>query len=130
MEGSGPFRSVAGQVLVEAKLTCGPDTKASDVRPALSRGVDSVCVVVSDDGVVVGSVRRKNLPADDAVRVADFMRLGPATVQRGEELRGLVHRMRDADVETIIVTTPKGKLLGVVHRDDAERFLGARSGGA
>jgi predicted transcriptional regulator len=113
-------------VLAEAKLTCRPDATAGEVRRDLDGAVDSVCVVVNHRGVVVGRVRRKDLPEDDATPVTDFMRIGPATVQRGEELRGLVHRMRDAGVKTIIVTTPRGELLGLVHRDDAERFLADR----
>lgn len=60
---------------------------------------------------------------EDDTRVADFMQLGPATVQRREELTGLVERMRDKGVTTILVTTPKGELLGYVDRADAERLI-------
>jgi len=81
------------------------------------------CVVVNEHGVVLGRVRPKDLPAEDAARVADFMQLGPATVQRREELTGLVERMRGKGVTTILVTTPKGELLGYLDRADAERFI-------
>ena len=56
------------------------------------------------------------------------MALGPATVQRREELGGLVQRMRKAGVTTILVTTPKGELIGIVDRGDAERLLAGASG--
>jgi Mg/Co/Ni transporter MgtE len=121
MEGTGPFRHVAGQVLTPATATCLPDASSGDVRAML--GSDRVCVVVNEHGVVLGRIRRKDLPADDDARVEDFMKLGPATVQPREELSGLVQRMRNAGVTTILVTTPKGELLGIVDRADAERLL-------
>lgn len=124
MEGAGPFRSVAGQVLMPAPATCGPDATAGDIRATL--GSQPFCVVVNERNIVVGRVRPKDLPADDEARVAAFMRLGPSTVQLREELSGLVERMRKAGVTTILVTTPKGELLGMVDRGEAERFLAER----
>jgi Mg/Co/Ni transporter MgtE len=126
MEGAGPFRFVAGQIMRPAGATCGPDARSGDVRAMLRS--HPVCVVVNEHGVVVGRVRPKDLPEADDVRVEEFMPLGPATVQRREELSGLVQRMRAKGVTTILVTTPKGELLGTLDRGDAERFLaeGAR----
>jgi predicted transcriptional regulator len=126
MEGNGPFRYVAGQVLKPVAFTCSPDASAGDIRERLR--TEPVCVVVNTHGVVLGRVRPKDLPVDDDVRVADLMRLGPSTVQRREELSGLVERMRDKGVRTILITTPKGELLGFLDRDDAERFLAASRG--
>ena len=121
MQGNGPFRYVAGQVLKPVTVTCSPDASAGEIRDRLS--ADPVCVVVNEHNIVLGRVRRKDLPADDDVLVSDFMRLGPSTVQRREELTGLVQRMQDKGVATILVTTPKGELLGMLDRADAERFL-------
>jgi len=125
MQGTGPFRFVAGQVLTPAPATCAPDASSGDVREMLRSA--PFCVVVSERGIVLGRLRPKDLPAVDDARVADFMQLGPATVQRREELGGLVERMRSKGVTTILVTTPKGELLGYVDRADAERLI---AGGA
>jgi len=54
------------------------------------------------------------------------MLLGPATVRPTEELRGLVDRMGKAGVKTILVTTPKGRLVGTLYRDDAELLIRER----
>jgi CBS domain protein len=121
MQGTGPFRFVAGQVLTPAPATCGPDASSGDVRGILRSS--PFCVVVNEQGIVFGRVRPKDLPTEDDARVADFMQLGPATVQRREELDGLVERMRNKGVSTILVTTPKGELLGYVDRADAERLI-------
>jgi len=121
MQGKGPFRYVAGQVLKPVVATCGSDAMAGDIRDALRSS--PFCVVVNERGIVLGRVRPKDLPAEDDAPVVDFMQLGPATVQRREELSGLVRRMQDKRVTTILVTTPKGELLGMLDRADAERFL-------
>jgi predicted transcriptional regulator len=121
IEGAGPFRFVAGQVLNPSVATCRPDASAGDVEEVLRS--HPFCVVVNEHGIVLGRVRPKDLPDRDDARVEDFMRLGPATVQRREELSGLVQRMHDKGVRTILVTTPKGELLGYLDRDDAERLL-------
>jgi predicted transcriptional regulator len=82
--------------------------------------------VTNDEAIVVGRVRWKNTPENDDVPVEDFMQIGPATVRPTEELRGLVERMRSAGVKTILVTMPRGHLVGVVNRDDGDRLIRER----
>ena len=93
----------------------------------MTAGPDSICVVTNEQDIVLGRVRWKDLPEDDRASVEAFMRLGPATVQRREELTALSERMHRAGVKTILVTTPKGRLLGIVNRDDADRFIHERA---
>ena len=128
-EGTGPFLLVGGhQVLRPATATCRPETRAGQVRAELQPGPDSICAVTNGRAIVVGRVRWKDLPDDDDVRVGEFMQLGPATVRPREELRDLVERMRAAGVKAILVTSEKGRLLGVVNRDDGERLVKEREG--
>jgi predicted transcriptional regulator len=129
-DGEGPFLLLAGQVLRPATATCRPDTRAGAVRRELTPGPDSICAVVNDEQIVVGRVRWKDLPADDDARVETFMQLGPATVQRREELPPLLDRMHKAGVKTILVTTTEGRLLGVVNRDEGEAFVRERQSGS
>ena len=126
-EGTGPFLLLAGQVLRPATATCRPDTPAGVVRGDLAPGAESICAVTNDEGIVVGRVRWNDLPEGDAATVETFMQPGPATVRPGEELTGLLQRMRRAGVKTILVTTNKGRLLGVVSRDDGEWFVKERA---
>lgn len=129
-EGTGPFLLLAGQVLRPASATCRPDTLSGQVRAELQRVADPICAVTNEAEIVVGRVRWKDLPAEDGIRVEEFMQLGPATVRPREELRGLVERMKRAGVKTILVTSEKGRLLGMVNRDEGERFIRARPGRA
>jgi CBS domain-containing protein len=93
--------------------TCGPDDVIGDVLAA--RGAAPSVVVVNDEGIVRGRVRPNRIEDTDA-RVEDVMELGPATVRAHEPLDPLLQRMADRHVTEIIVTTPEGRLLGVVYR--------------
>jgi CBS domain-containing protein len=55
------------------------------------------------------------------------MRIGPPTVRASEELAPLVERMSAREIDSILVTDPDGRLLGVMVRTDAEGVL-ARPG--
>jgi predicted transcriptional regulator len=125
--GEGPFLLLAGQVLRPATATCGPESRADDVRREMTPGPDSICAVVNDENVVLGRVRWRDLPDDDDARVETFMQLGPATVRPREELPPLLDRMRHAGVRTILVTTAEGRLLGVVNRDEGDAFVKNRA---
>jgi Mg/Co/Ni transporter MgtE len=126
-EGTGPYLLVAGQVLRPATATCRPEALSGQVRNELRPGPDSICAVTNAEGIVLGRVRWKDLPAEDDVSVEQFMQLGPATVRPREELSDLVERMRNAGVKTILVTSAKGELMGIVNRDDGERFVRDRA---
>ena len=125
-EGTGPHHAVAGEVVMPATFVCGLGTLSGVVRSKLQAGSDSMCAVTNEHGIVLGRVRWRDLPEADDVPVEDFMQPGPATVQTTEELAPLAGRMRDAGVKTILVTNAKGGLLGMLHRDDAERVIHER----
>jgi hypothetical protein len=89
-EGIGPFYLVVDMNVRPPTATCRPDALAGQIRSELEPGPDSICAVTNVEGIVLGRVRWKDLPADDDVRAEEFMQLGPATVRPTEELRGLV----------------------------------------
>jgi predicted transcriptional regulator len=87
-------------------------------------GDAALCIVTSDDGIVLGRLRRDAFDnADDDALTADVMEPGPTTVRYDESLPELVERMQKARVGSIIVTEPSGRLIGVVYRRDAEEAL-------
>ena len=125
-EGAGPHYATAGEVARREVPTCRFDGTAGEIRRALEGSPELLCAVVNDEGIVLGRVRARELPDDDSMPILQFMRPGPPTVRPREELRPLVERMRKAEVGTILVATAKGRLVGVVHRDEAERLLARR----
>lgn len=89
--------------------TCAPDAPLGDLPPGRT------VIVVNRVGIVLGRVpaaleRRQNATAEKV------MHPGPATVRANEPLDSLLERMRGRDVDEMIVTTPDGRLLGVVHQ--------------
>lgn len=86
--------------------TCSPQTLVGDLD-------DESVLVVNDEHVVLGRVRPRDHPATAAAE--DVMDPGPTTVRAYEPLEPLLDRMQQRHVHEIIVTTPEGRLLGVVR---------------
>jgi CBS domain-containing protein len=126
-EGKGPHHATAGAVVKHDIPTCRVGDTVADVRHSIASGDEAFCVVLNDANVVLGRIRRRDLPEDDSQPVLEVMKPGPSTVRPVEELRPLIERMHRAGVGTILVTSNKGKLLGVVHRHVADRYLNEHS---
>ena len=104
----GPRRAI--DVTDRGPVTCSPDT------PAATLPAGSV-IVVNEQGIVLGRVRAGDRQPTDQPAEA-IMEPGPATVRAHEPLDELLARMARRHVSEIIVTTPEGRLLGVVHRSE------------
>ena len=105
-EGSAPRERRAVDATETASATCSPRTPVADLSgPAL---------VIGPGGVVLGRVRPDGHPPETAAE--DVMEPGRATVRANEPLDDLLARMERSNVPEIVVTTPEGRLLGVVRR--------------
>ena len=124
LEGKGPHYFVAGEVLNERYPTCTPETPVRAAAASMDSSGEPFCLVVNDEGILLGRVRRKKVQPNDDRTVAEVMEPGPATVRLVEPLKPLVKRMQHAGVGTIVVSDHKGHLLGVVRRHGAEKALG------
>ena len=103
--GRGARRAI--EVADREPTTCSPDT------PVAGR-VDRSVLVVNAERVVLGRVRAGDYGAEATAK--DVMEPGPTTVRAHEPLDELLARMERRHVPEIVVTTPEGRLLGVVHR--------------
>ena len=123
-EGTNADPPRAGHVARRDVPTCRLTDRLGDIRDDVhARGWES-CIVVDQQGVVLGRVRDDAFEDDPDRTAEDVMRAGPATVRPSEPLDALVQRMRDRNVESIVVSTSDGVLVGVLRRADAERRLG------
>lgn len=119
----------AGAVARSDVPTCSPGDRVDQAAGrARQAGWDS-CVVVNAQRVVVGRLGRDALDAAGEAIVEQVMEEGPTTIRASEELAGLVKRMRNRNVPSILVTDPDGRLLGILRRSDAELALGGAAGG-
>ena len=98
-------------------VTCGPDDVVGNV---ISRADASDCVVVNEHRIVLGRLGSKELASPPDSTVEAVMQPGPTTVRADEALAELLSRMAAHHVRVMIVTTPEGRLLGVVRRQGEE----------
>ena len=88
--------------------TCAPETPVSALP-------DASVLVLNDHSIVLGHVpagARSGLHKT----AEEIMEPGPTTVRAHEPLDELLTRMTRRHVQEIVVTTPEGRLLGVVRR--------------
>ena len=64
--------------------------------------------MLAEDGTLLGRIRKSTLQLEP----------GPSTVRYDLAVDGLRERLDKRDLKTAIVTTPEGKLVGVVRRRD------------
>jgi CBS domain-containing protein len=103
--------------------TCALDASVQDARHQADSMHYDFCLVVGDGQLVLGRLRRDALRADPALPVTDVMENGPTTIRADEDLAALIERMQARHVETIIVSDPDGRLVGVLDRGDGEQRL-------
>lgn len=103
--------------------TCRLDERLGDVRRRLG---DVACVVVDRRRVVHGTLEPDDLQPHPDARASEVMTLGPVTVRPSEWLPSITRRMREHEVDHVLVTLPDGRLLGALRRADAERVLRER----
>jgi hypothetical protein len=88
------------------------------VGPAVARAQEMgwpFCVVVNESTIVAGRLRVDGLARDDRRRADEAMDPGPATIRAHEDLAATLARMADRHVETLLVTTPEGRLIGALR---------------
>ena len=107
--------------------TCLANERLGAVRDRVQATGHHECVVVNEEGVVFGRLRRTAWGSDPDALVEDVMELGPTTIRPDVFVHEFVERMRRRKVGSVLVTTSGGeeggRLLGVLHRQDTEEVL-------
>ncbi len=104
---------------------CPLDASVGEARAALSRTGGRAVIVVNAERVVLGIVGDDALDGegDDGRAVVDVMSEGPTTVRANEQLDALLERMRGAEVDAVLVTTPDGRLVGRLEAGRGAHYL-------
>ncbi len=119
IEGKGPHHALVGEVATKERLhTCGLGTKVADSARAMEQSGDTFCLVLNDEGVVLGRLRRSHLEGESDADVESVMEAGPTTVRPTEPAQALLERMEKRNVAAVVVTTNKGVLVGVARKND------------
>ena len=107
--------------------TCAPAEKVGAVRERVRKAGWDRCVVVNKKRVVLGLLRDKELSSDPKSSVEEAMRNGPATFRPNEPVGKMAQRMQDREATAVLVTTPDGRLVGLLYREDAEHLAGVQT---
>ena len=98
--------------------TCVLGELLGDVRDRVRAAGWNACVVTSDDRVVLGLLRAKELESDPELPVERVMRPGPSTFRPFVSVEEMAKTMTERNVENSPVTTSDGRLVGLVRRED------------
>jgi CBS-domain-containing membrane protein len=101
-------------------VTCRLDDRVGEVRDRIAGSPFGFALVTTSGGVLLGRVRRSSLDCDPNLLAEDVMEAGPSTVRPDKPADKLVSRLDEKQLRFGIVTTPEGRLLGVVCRDDLD----------
>ena len=75
-------------------------------------------LVVSEQGTLLGRLPRSIIERSAGKEAGEVMEAGPSTVRADTDAAKLLERLRAQNLRFGLVTTPEGKLVGVVRRDD------------
>jgi CBS domain-containing protein len=117
-EGANAGRPRLVDVVRRDVPTCSLGERLGDVRDRVTAAGWDACVAVSEQRVVLGLLRAKELQAGPDLLIEQVMRPGPSTYRPSvsvEKMRGI---MADRNLASSPVTTSDGKLVGLVRRQD------------
>ena len=98
-------------------VTCRLEDRIGEVRPRIDASPYGFAFVTSSGGVVLGRLRRSAC-GDEVERTAEeAMEPGPSTVRPDESPPKLRERLEQRDLKTAVVTTPEGRLIGLLRRE-------------
>jgi CBS-domain-containing membrane protein len=112
---------VAGRVARDDVVTCELAERVEAVRERVERSPYGFALVISTGGVLLGRLRASALAESREASAESVMEPGPSTVRADVAAATLAKRLADRGLETAIVTTPGGDLIGVARRDDLKR---------
>jgi CBS domain-containing protein len=119
-EGTITDEPTAGDVARRDVPTCALDDELGEVRVRVRAAGWDTCIVVNETRVVLGWLGRRALRADDGASVEEAMTEGPSTIRPSIGVSALLERMRPKRLTSFLVTTPDGRLVGLVLRKDLE----------
>jgi Mg/Co/Ni transporter MgtE len=117
-EGAKADTPRVGALARDDAVTCGLRDPVAGLRERIDASPYGYALVVTDDRTLLGRVRKSALDdaAPDALAEA-VMTPGPSTVRPDTEVAELRKRLEEKRLKTAIVSTPEGRLIGVVPRD-------------
>jgi len=119
-EGARVPARTAGDVARRDVPTCALGDRLAEVQELVRAAGWDTCIVVNEQRVVLGRLGRKALGSETDLSAEEAMTPGPNTVRPSIGADALLERIRERKLTSFLVTTPDGRLVGLVRRDDLE----------
>src|SRR5919106_50217 len=123
LEGAEGSETRAGAHVRTDAPNCKLDDRLQDVCERLDESGWDTCFVLDAGGVVLGRIGRRAIRDKADVSAEEAMALGPSTVRPSARLEPIIERMRRQHLTSLPVTTPDGRLVGLLTLRDAEDAL-------
>jgi magnesium transporter len=95
------------------------DEPIDQVRQRVRAAAWEVCVVVNDERVVFGLLRKAELVKGRGEPVEQIMRPGPSTFRPHVRIEEMALYMTEHDLPSSPITTSDGRLVGILLKEDA-----------
>jgi CBS-domain-containing membrane protein len=97
-------------------VTCALGDAASDVLEQIEASPYGFALVLAEDGTLLGRLRRSVVEKAGSGTAEELMTPGPSTVRPDLAPEELREKLDSKDLKTAIVSTPEGRVIGVVAR--------------
>ncbi len=97
-------------------VTCALSDDATEVRERIEASPYGFAIVLANDGTILGRLRRSAIEDAGSGTAEALMDPGPSTVRPDQDVHELRQKLDDKGLKTALVSTPEGKLIGVVKR--------------
>jgi CBS domain-containing protein len=119
-EGELAEAATAARLAIREVPVCRLDDKLSELAQRLLSSGMSECVVVNEPRIVLGLLRKSMWQgAANGVTAEQAMDSAPITFRPYARREEIIPYMEKKNLESALVTTADGKLLGLVRREDA-----------
>ena len=120
-EGTNAERPRAADVARKDAVTCRLDDRLGDVRERVEATGWQAAVVVNEERIVLGLLRKKELGGDPDQRIERVMRPAPSTFRPFVTITEMAAFMVEHELESSPITTSDGRLGGILLKEDAVR---------
>ena len=113
-ERAGEMR--VGDLARDDVVTCGLSDRAADVAVRIDESPYGFALVLAREGTLLGRLRRSVIADGTEATAEELMTPGPSTVRPDTDVAELREKLDAKDLKTAIVSTPEGRVIGVVLR--------------
>jgi predicted transcriptional regulator len=127
IEGEQADQPTAGTLAHRDVPTCSLNEQLDAIRPRLAATEYESCPVVNEQNIVLGLLRRAAWSEDLSKTAQEVMDCAPRTYRLDAQPDAMLKYMDRHAVDSVLVTTSDGELVGLVLRADVTAALGRQN---